>query len=218
MRDSTQTSEQSPEIEFWFEFGSNYSYLSVMRIEDEARRRGVRIAWKPFLLGPIFRALGFENSPFVLQKEKGAYVWQDMARQCRKYGLRWTQPSTFPRLGVLPLRVALLGAERPWIGAFCRMVMELNWALDQDINQPEPLARILAELGLPAADILDQAQAEPTKTLLREQTEQARVRGIFGAPTFFVGTEMFWGNDRLDDALLFAAEGTPFTKPQTLLA
>jgi 2-hydroxychromene-2-carboxylate isomerase len=218
MRDSTQTSEQSPEIEFWFEFGSNYSYLSVMRIEDEARRRGVRIAWKPFLLGPIFRALGFENSPFVLQKEKGAYVWQDMARQCRKYGLRWTQPSTFPRLGVLPLRVALLGAKRPWIGAFCRKVMELNWALDQDINQPEPLARILAELGLPAAAILDQAQAEPTKTLLREQTEQARVRGIFGAPTFFVGTEMFWGNDRLDDALLFAAEGTPFTKPQTLLA
>jgi 2-hydroxychromene-2-carboxylate isomerase len=211
MRDSTQTSEQSPEIEFWFEFGSNYSYLSVMRIEDEARRRGVRIAWKPFLLGPIFRDLGFENSPFVLQKEKGAYVWQDMARQCRKYGLRWTQPSTFPRLGVLPLRVALLGAERPWIGAFCRKVMELNWALDQDINQPEPLARILAELGLPAAAILDQAQAEPTKTLLREQTEQARVRGIFGAPTFFVGTEMFWGNDRLDDALLFAAEGTPFT-------
>jgi len=218
MRDSTEPSEQSPEIEFWFEFGSNYSYLSVMRIEDEARRRGVRIAWKPFLLGPIFRALGFENSPFVLQKEKGAYVWQDMARQCRKYGLRWTQPSTFPRLGVLPLRVALLGAKRPWIGAFCRKVMELNWALDQDINQPEPLARILAELGLPAAAILDQAQAEPTKTLLREQTEQARVRGIFGAPTFFVGTEMFWGNDRLDDALLFAAEGTPFTKPQTLLA
>ena len=218
MSDSTEPSEQSPEIEFWFEFGSNYSYLSVMRIEDEARRRGVRIAWKPFLLGPIFRALGFENSPFVLQKEKGAYVWQDMARQCRKYGLRWTQPSTFPRLGVLPLRVALLGAERPWIGAFCRKVMELNWALDQDINQPEPLARILAELGLPAAAILDQAQAEPTKTLLREQTEQARVRGIFGAPTFFVGTEMFWGNDRLDDALLFAAEDTPFTKPQTLLA
>ncbi len=175
MSDARETSEQSPEIEFWFEFGSNYSYLSVMRIEDEARRRGVRIAWKPFLLGPTFRALGFENSPFVLQKEKGAYVWEDMARQCRKYGLRWTQPSTFPRLGVLPLRVALLGAERPWIGVFCRQVMELNWALDQDINQPEPLARILAELGLPAADILDQAQAEPTKTLLREQTEQARV-------------------------------------------
>ena len=195
-----------PEIEFWFEFGSNYSYLSVMRIEDEARRHAVRIVWKPFLLGPIFRILGFENSPFVLQKEKGAYVWQDMARQCRKYGLRWTPPSTFPRLGVLPLRVALIGAEQPWIGAFCRQVMELNFVLDQDINQPDRLAGILTQLGLPAADILDRAQAEPTKALLREQTEQARARGIFGAPTFFIGTEMFWGNDRLDDALLFAAD------------
>ncbi len=203
---STVTSEPTPEIEFWFEFGSNYSYLSVMRIEDEARRRGVRIVWKPFLLGPIFRALGMENSPFVLQKEKGAYMWQDMARQCRKYGLQWMKPSTFPRLGVLPLRVALLGVEKPWIGAFCRKVMELNFVLDEDINQPDRLAPILTELGLPASDILDQAQAEPTKTRLREQTEQARARGIFGAPTFFVGTEMFWGNDRLDDALLFASE------------
>lgn len=202
----TATSEPSPEIEFWFEFGSNYSYLSVMRIEDAARRSGVRIIWKPFLLGPIFRALGMETSPFVLQKQKGAYVWQDMPRQCRKYGLRWTQPSTFPRLGVLPLRVALLGAEQPWIGAFCRGVMELNFAQDQDINQADRLAPILTELGLPAADILDQAQAERTKARLREQTERARARGIFGAPTFLVGAEMFWGNDRLDDALLFASE------------
>jgi len=197
--------EPSPEIEFWFEFGSNYSYLSVMRIEDAARRRGVRIVWKPFLLGPIFRALGMETSPFILQKEKGAYMWQDMVRQCRKYGLRWVKPSTFPRLGVLPLRVALLGADKPWIGAFCRQVMELNFVLDEDINQPDRLARILTELGLSAPELLDQANAEATKTRLREQTEQARVRGIFGAPTFFVGTEMFWGNDRLDDALLFAS-------------
>ncbi|MGO9603183.1 MAG: 2-hydroxychromene-2-carboxylate isomerase [Candidatus Binataceae bacterium] len=204
MGGSTVTS--APEIEFWFEFGSNYSYLSVMRIEDQARQHGVRIAWKPFLLGPIFRALGMETSPFVLQKEKGAYVWQDMVRQCRKYGLRWVQPSTFPRLGVLPLRVALLGVGQPWIGAFCRKVMELNFVQDQDINQPDRLVPILMELGLPASDILDKAQAEPTKTRLREQTERARAKGIFGAPTFFVGTEMFWGNDRLDDALVFASE------------
>ena len=202
-------SETPPKIELWFEFGSNYSYLSVMRIEDAARRRGVSIAWKPFLLGPIFRALGMETSPFVLQKEKGAYVWQDMARQCRKYGLRWTPPSVFPRLGVLPLRIALIGADQPWIGAFCRRVMELNFALDQDINQSERLAPILTELSLPAATILAEAQAEPAKTRLREQTEEARRRGIFGAPTFFVDEEMFWGNDRLDDALLFASEGKP---------
>jgi 2-hydroxychromene-2-carboxylate isomerase len=204
----TRTSEPR-EIEFWFEFASNYSYLSVMRIEDLASRCDVRIVWKPFLLGPIFRDLGFETSPFVLQKEKGAYVWRDMARQCRKYGLKWTQPTTFPRLGVLPARIALLGADRPWIGDFCRQVMELNFVLDKDINQTDRMTGILAELGLPASDILDQAQAEPTKKLLREQTDQARVRGIFGAPTFFVGTEMFWGNDRLEDALEFAAGRKP---------
>jgi 2-hydroxychromene-2-carboxylate isomerase len=198
-----------PEVEFWFEFGSNYSYLSVMRIEDEARRLGVRVAWKPFLLGPIFRALGMENSPFVLQKEKAAYVQRDMARLCRKYGLSpWAQPSVFPRLGVLPLRIVLLGAEKPWVGAFCRKVMELNFALDQDINHPEQMAPILTALSLPSSDILEQAQSDPTKTRLREQTDEARARGIFGAPTFFVGTEMFWGNDRLDDALVFASERT----------
>jgi 2-hydroxychromene-2-carboxylate isomerase len=195
----------SRDIEFWFEFGSSYSYLSVMRIEDAARRHDVRIVWQPFLLGPIFRALGMENSPFVLQPEKGAYVWQDMARQCRKYGLKRTQPSTFPRLGVLPLRLALLGTAQAWIGAFCCRVMELNFVLDQDINDPGPLAQILAELGLPAAELMAQAQSEPVKLRLRQQTESARQKGVFGAPSFFVGSEMFWGNDRLDDALLLAA-------------
>ena len=203
----TAASEQKREIEFWCEFGSNYSYLSVMRIEDAARKWGVRIAWKPFLLGPIFRELGFSTSPFLLQKEKGAYVWQDMVRECRKYGLAWTKPSAFPRTSVLPARVALLGAEEPWIGAFSRRVMELNFVHDADINNAESLTPILTELGLSAAEILEQAQAEPTKARLREQTDAARRRGIFGAPTFFVGTEMFWGNDRLDDALMLAAEG-----------
>jgi 2-hydroxychromene-2-carboxylate isomerase len=198
--------EPTAEIEFWFDFGSSYSYLSVMRIEAEAHRRGVRVVWKPFLLGPIFRAVGMENSPFVLQKEKGAYVWRDMARQSRKYGLRWREPSVFPRLGVLPSRIALLGAEQPWIGDFCREVMELNFVLDQDINQPEAMAPILTALGLPAAEMIDRAQAELTKARLRKQTEQARANGIFGAPTFFVGSETFWGNDRLDDALLLASD------------
>lgn len=206
MADLVGSTKPSPEMEFWFEFGSNYSYLSVMRIEDQAQKHGVRIIWKPFLLGPIFRALGFENSPFVIQEEKGTYVWQDMVRQCRKYGLRWTKPTIFPRLGVLPLRVALLGADKPWIGAFCGRVMQLNFVLDQDINQADQITPILKDLGLPAEDILKEAQAEPTKKRLREQTDQARARGIFGAPTFFVGSEMFWGNDRLDDALLFASQ------------
>ena len=204
MTDPSPAAPAPPQIEFWFEFASNYSYLSVMRIEEAAQAQGVHIVWKAFLLGPIFRELGMETSPFILQKEKGAYMWQDMVRQCRKYGVRWTEPSKFPRLSVLPARVALLGAEQPWIAAFCRQVMELNFVHDEDINSGDRLAPILTGLGVPADDILREAESEATKTRLREQTQQARARGIFGAPTFFVGTAMFWGNDRLDDALSFA--------------
>jgi hypothetical protein len=115
------------------------------------------------------------------------------------------EPCVFPRLGVLPLRIVLLASDQPWMAAFCRKVMELNFVQDQDINQPGSIAPILAELGLPAEDILSRSQSETVKAGLRAQTEMARVKGVFGAPTFFVGGEMFWGNDRLDDALLFAS-------------
>jgi len=190
-------------IEFWFDFGSNYSYLSVMRIEAEAAARGVSVDWRPFLLGPIFRALGFDNSPFVLQKEKGAYVWKDMERQCRKYGIALTRPSVFPRAALLALRVALLGAEREWIAAYCREIMQQNFVHDRDIGSIEVVSEALAKLGLPAQQIVAEAQSDANKLRLREQTEAAASKGIFGAPTFFIGDEMFWGNDRLEDALDF---------------
>lgn len=189
-------------IEFWFEFASNYSYLSVMRIEAAAARLGVEVCWRPFLLGPIFQSLGWNNSPFVLQKAKGNYVWQDMVRECEKYGLPWTRPSTFPRASLLPLRVALVGAEQGWMGAYCRRVMSLNFVEDSEIDSRDVLAEVLTQLGLPASAILDEALSDANKLRLRQQTETAANRGVFGAPMFFVGDEMFWGNDRLDDALL----------------
>lgn len=195
----------SAELEFWFEFGSNYSYLSVMRIEAAAARLQVHIRWKPFLLGPIFRTLGWDTSPFVLQKAKGEYVWKDMERACRALGVPWIRPTTFPRTALLPMRVALVGAEQPWMGAYCRRVMSLNFAEDRDIDAPDVVADVLEQLGLPARQIIDAALSEPNKLKLREQTEAARARGIFGAPTFLVGDEMYWGNDRLDDALACAS-------------
>jgi 2-hydroxychromene-2-carboxylate isomerase len=192
-------------LDFWFDFGSNYSYLSTMRIEQEAARRGIGIRWQPFLLGPIFRSFGWTTSPFVLQKEKGDYMWKDMVRQCRKYDLPWTQPTQFPRAAVLPLRIALVGASQPWIGAFCRRTMAMNFADDRDIDSPQAMHEVLAALGLPAHRIIEEAASDANKAALRRQTETAAEKGIFGAPTFFAGGEMFWGNDRLDDALDFIA-------------
>lgn len=205
------TADASPaarELELWFDFGSNYSYLSVMRVENAAAALNVSIAWKPFLLGPIFKALGWRQAPFLQQKEKGDYVWRDMVRECRKYGLPWTKPTRFPRVGVLPARIALLGAGEPWVAEFCRRIMLLNFSEDRDINTEEASGEVLERLGLPAPTILREAQSEQNKLQLREQTEIARARGIFGAPTFFVGAEMFWGNDRLDDALALASSGS----------
>ena len=196
-------------MEFWFEFASNYSYLSVMRIEQEAARAGVKIEWHPFLLGPIFQSFGWSTSPFVLQPWKTEYVWKDMERQCRKYGLPWQRPSAFPRASVLPARVALLATGQPWMPEFCRRMMQLNFASDRDIADAACVAEVLGQLGLPAQDIIDESQSEANKLNLRRQTEAARAKGIFGAPSFFVGEDLFWGNDRLEDALAAAAASKP---------
>ena len=192
-------------LEFWFEFGSLYSYLSVMRIQELALQHDVPIAWKPFLMGPIFKSFGWATSPFVLQKEKGVYVWRDMERQCEKYGLPWTKPSEFPRRALLPMRVALVGADQPWIGEYSKRMMQINFVEDRDMDTPEVVSQVLDALSLPSTDLLRRAQSESNKLRLREQTEEARRRGVFGVPTFFVGREMYWGNDRLEDALRFAA-------------
>jgi 2-hydroxychromene-2-carboxylate isomerase len=194
------------DIEIWFDFASNYSYLSAMRIEEMARERGATVAWRPFLLGPVFKSLGMDTSPFVTQRLKGAYVWTDMERQCRKYGLGWTKPTTFPRRGILPARIATLAEGQPWQAEFIRRVMTLNFVDDRDIEDHAALRNILESLGQDASAVIDAAGSEEVKQRLRERTEEAQRRGVFGAPTFFVDSEMFWGNDRLEDALQHAAE------------
>lgn len=192
-------------LEFWFDFGSNYSYPAMMRIEALAAQHGVPLILKPFLLGPIFASFGWSSSPFVLQKLKGEYTWRDMERQCAKYGLPWKQPTVFPRRALLPLRVALRNAEQPWVWEFCKQVMHANFVLDRDIDDAQLVTEILTSLARPAHQLIVDAQSDTAKTALRTQTALAAARGIFGAPTMFVGDEKFWGNDRLDDAIAFAA-------------
>lgn len=191
-------------IEFWFDFGSNYSYLSAMRIEGLASKSGIDVVWKPFLLGPIFQSFGWESSPFVLQKQKGTYTWKDMERQARKFDVAWTQPTTFPRRAILPLRVAVLGMDKPWIGNFVRATMMRNFADDKDIDSEDAVRDVLAAIDVTADEVIRQAQSDENKIRLRQATETAVSRGIFGAPMFFVGDEMFWGNDRLEDAIEYA--------------
>ena len=192
-------------IEFWFEFGSNYSYLSAMRIERAAQAAGVPLAWRPFLLGPVFRELGWEGSPFLAQREKGEYVWRDMARRSARYGLPFRRPGVFPRRALLPMRVALLAAGEAWMGEYCRRIMRLAWAEDREIDDPAPVLAALEGLAPDPQAWVDLAGTEGAKAGLREQTAQARRLGIFGGPSFIVDGELFWGDDRLEDALEAAA-------------
>jgi 2-hydroxychromene-2-carboxylate isomerase len=188
-------------LEFWFEFASTYSYLAAEQVEARAEAAGVRIAWKPFLLGPIFRAQGWDDSPFNLVPAKGRYMWRDLARLCAKHGLAFSRPSVFPRNGLLAARVACAAASDPWLPDFVRAAYRANFARDRDIADPQVLMTLLDELGQPGAEILERAVSNENKLALRTQSERAAGLGIFGAPSFHVGSELFWGHDRLDDAL-----------------
>ncbi len=193
-----------PRITFWLEFASTYSYLSVMRIEALAAAAGVSVAWRPFLLGPVFMSLGWNDSPFNIYPPKGRYMWRDMERLCTRYGLPLKRPGSFPRNGLLAARVACRGQDEAWIGAFCRAVMQANFAHDQDIGDRKVVHGLLDGLGLPSETLIADAESDAGKAALRTQTEHATERGIFGAPSFVVGDELFWGNDRLEDALAWA--------------
>ena len=136
-------------------------------------------------------------------------MWRDMEREAARLGLAFRRPSVFPRSALLPMRVATLGEEAPWIGEFCRRVMLQNWALDRDIDNEEAVRDALQGLVPDADQAIAAALAPANKLRLRANTEEAQARGIFGGPSFFVGAELFWGNDRLDHAIATAAAPAP---------
>jgi 2-hydroxychromene-2-carboxylate isomerase len=190
-------------LEFWFEFASTYSHVAAQRIEATARAAGVAVVWKPFLLGPIFRKQGWNDSPFNLYPAKGVYMWQDMARQCAKHGVPFRKPSVFPRPSLLATRIALaLDSSPQRVAEFSRRVYLANFHDDLDTSNDDIVRGVLRSLAWPDADeVLARAVSPETKERLRRRSEEASERGIFGAPTFLIGSELYWGNDRLEDAL-----------------
>lgn len=192
----------SGSLEFWFEFASTYSYPAAIRVEELARDRDVEIVWKPFLLGPIFQDLGWKTSPFNLQPAKGAYMWRDLQRTCAQLGAPFTRPAVFPQNGLLAARVALALPDNPARGAFARGVYSRQFAQAQDISDPAQITAVLEDIGQAAEAVLDRATSPAIKEALKHETALAREHGIFGAPTWRTSDgELFWGNDRLEDAL-----------------
>lgn len=198
----TTPKDPRPALQFWYEFSSTYSYLSAMRIEVLARSLGVDIIWRPFLLGPVFKKQGWNTSPFNLYPEKGRYMWRDVERQCERYGLPLSIPDPFPQHSLLAARIAHAGREQPWIGEFTRAVFIAGLGQGLDISSEALLADLLLDAGAPAKDMLRAAGSVETKIGLRAAVSEAEQQGIFGAPSFVLPDgELFWGDDRLEQAL-----------------
>jgi 2-hydroxychromene-2-carboxylate isomerase len=196
-----------PMLDFWFDFASTYSYPAAVRIGGLASEAGVKINFRPFLLGPIFKAQGWTTSPFNLFAAKGENMWRDLERICADTALPFRRPAPFPQNSILAARVALMGLSEAWGEKFCVDVFWAEFGEGKQIDDVGTIAGILSGLNIAAEAALAAAQSDHNKLRLRAQTEDAQRRGIFGAPTFTTGDgELFWGNDRLERALLWARQ------------
>lgn len=189
-------------IEFWFDFASTYSYLSATRIGPLATAAGLTIAWKPFLLGPIFKAQGWTTSPFNLYPAKGRNMVRDLERLSADRGLPFKLPDPFPQNSILAARVALVGVDAPWGVDVVKAIYRAEFGEGRSIADADALAPILARVGADPVAVLAQAGSVAVKARLRTQTDQAASLGIFGAPTIRTpDNELFWGDDRLEFAV-----------------
>jgi 2-hydroxychromene-2-carboxylate isomerase len=192
-------------LEFWFDFASTYSYLSAMRIETLASEARVGVTWLPFLLGPILAKWGWQTSPFNIFPVKGRYMWRDVERLALFYGLPLRRPATFPQFALTATRVAVAARSESWLPAFCRAVFTSEFGKGSDITSDTVLAELLEALGASPDQWLTAARTDVIKSALRERVSAAEQRGIFGAPSFVAPDgELFWGNDRLEQALAHA--------------
>jgi 2-hydroxychromene-2-carboxylate isomerase len=194
-----------PVVDFWFDFASSYSYPAAMRADALAAKSAVRIRYRPFLLGPIFKAQGWDTSPFNIYEAKGRYMWRDLERLCAGLAIPFQRPQPFPQNSLLAARVALATDGESWRDEFCRSVFRAQFAKGRRIDDPAVIGEILNALGAPPRPIFERAQSDPIKVRLRAQTEEAGRLGIFGAPSFTLSDgELFWGNDRLEGAIAWA--------------
>ncbi|MHC5170734.1 2-hydroxychromene-2-carboxylate isomerase [Acinetobacter johnsonii] len=184
-------------VEFYFDLGSPYSYLAYYRLLQMAERQEVQIVYKPILLGGVFKATG-NRSPIEIPV-KGVYSILDMQRWSEYYHIPMHMNPHFP-MNTLTLMRILTGVQLLHLEKFeqvLKLLFDAMFGTPQNLNEPTVLAEVLKPSGFSVEDIMSMVQSEVVKQKLITETEQAIQRGIFGAPTFFVGDEMYWGQDRL---------------------
>ncbi len=192
--------EMSSPIDFWVSIGSTYSYLSIMRLEAVERQSGVTFRWRPFDVRAIM--VEMDNIPFSTKPIKARYMWRDIERRAKLYGLPWSGIPPYPiKHLAFANRVALVGVRKGWCAQFVKAAYK-GWFSDGLDPSTEPrLTTALKEIGQHPDEVLAFAASDEMKAALQSQTDAARALEIFGSPTFVIGKEIFWGDDRLDDAI-----------------
>jgi len=184
-------------VEFYFDLGSPYSYLAYYRLLQIAEQQEIQIVYKPILLGGVFKATG-NRSPIEIPV-KGVYSILDMQRWAEYYQIPMQMNPHFP-MNTLTLMRILTGVQLLHLEKFeqvLKLLFDAMFGTPQNLNEPTVLAEVLKPSGFSVEDIMSMVQSDGVKQKLITETEQAIQRGIFGAPTFFVGDEMYWGQDRL---------------------
>lgn len=188
------------ELEFYFFIGSTYSYLSVCRAAGLAAQHDVSLTWRPFSLRTLLHEQG--NVPFVGKPFKLRYMWRDLERRASRFGIPFAGIPPYPvDPDELANRVATLAAMEGWCTEFTQSAYRAWFIEKQDPGRPATLRSILATLGRNAEDCLARAGSPAVCNQYADHTAMARELGIFGSPTFVCGSELFWGDDRLEDAL-----------------
>ncbi len=189
-----------PRIDFWFTTGSTYSYLTVTRLADVERSTGISFRWPPFHLLIILQEM--KHIPFADKPTKSAYMWRDIERRASMYGIPVKLPVPYPaKQSVVANLVAIVGLRENWGADFVRAAYR-RWFQGGEETGSEPnVSESLRDIGEDPERVLALANSEETKAMLTAETDAARELGIFGSPTFTVGRELFWGDDRLADAI-----------------
>lgn len=182
-------------LEFFYDLSSPYSYLAATQLQALGERTGAAVIWRPMVLGAIFQHSG--NTLPAAAPAKSRYLLQDLARWASLYRVPFRFPSRFPSSTVKALRLCVQAEARGRQEALALRLFGAYWSEDADLTDDATLRRLLAEVDLPADQMLQGCADQAVKDALRAHTDEAAHRGVFGAPTFFVGDEMFWGNDRL---------------------
>jgi 2-hydroxychromene-2-carboxylate isomerase len=190
----------APHIDFWFTMGSTYSYLSVSRLAGVERSTGMTFRWRPFHLLIILQEM--KHIPFADKPAKSAYMWRDIERRAAMHGIPVELPVPYPaKQSVVANLVAIVGMRESWGADFVRTAYRRWFQSGQETGSEPNVSESLRDIGQDPTRVLALAKSAEMKAALTAETDAARELGIFGSPTFTVDRELFWGDDRLDDAI-----------------